>query len=50
MVLREGPERFLMLFGWALGEYMWTVVADAATDRRRPLGVDALRDAGAGDA
>jgi hypothetical protein len=19
-----------MLFGWALGEYMWTVVADAA--------------------
>jgi hypothetical protein len=20
-----------MLFGWALGEYMWTVVADAAS-------------------
>jgi hypothetical protein len=29
-VLREDSERFLMLFGWALGEYMWTVVADAA--------------------
>jgi glycine cleavage system aminomethyltransferase T len=29
-VLREDDDRFLMLFGWALGEYMWTVVADAA--------------------
>jgi glycine cleavage system aminomethyltransferase T len=29
-VLREEDDRFLMLFGWALGEYMWTVVADAA--------------------
>ena len=29
-VLREDDERFLMLFGWAFGEYMWTVVADAA--------------------
>jgi glycine cleavage system aminomethyltransferase T len=30
-VLREDEDRFLMLFGWALGEYMWTVVADAAS-------------------
>ena len=30
-VLREDEDRFLMLFGWALGEYMWSVVADAAT-------------------
>jgi glycine cleavage system aminomethyltransferase T len=30
-VLREDDERFLMLFGWALGEYMWTVVSDAAS-------------------
>jgi hypothetical protein len=30
-VLREDEDRFLMLFGWALGEYMWGVVADAAT-------------------
>jgi glycine cleavage system aminomethyltransferase T len=29
-VLREDDDRFLMLFGWAVGEYMWTVVADAA--------------------
>ncbi|MEN3279796.1 MAG: Sarcosine oxidase, gamma subunit family [Solirubrobacteraceae bacterium] len=30
-VLREDDDRFLMLFGWALGEYVWTVVADAAS-------------------
>jgi heterotetrameric sarcosine oxidase gamma subunit len=30
MVLREAEDRYLMLFGSALGEYMWTVVADAA--------------------
>jgi glycine cleavage system aminomethyltransferase T len=42
-VLREGEDRFLMLFGWALGEYMWTVVADAATSLGgAPVGVDAL--------
>jgi glycine cleavage system aminomethyltransferase T len=29
-VLREDDDRFLMLFGWALGEYMWTVVSEAA--------------------
>jgi heterotetrameric sarcosine oxidase gamma subunit len=29
-VLREGPDRYLALFGWALGHYLWTVVADAA--------------------
>ena len=34
-VLREDADRFLMLFGWALGEYMWTVVADAASAPRR---------------
>ena len=42
-VLREDSERFLMLFGWALGEYMWTVVADAAEALGGgPVGVDAL--------
>jgi heterotetrameric sarcosine oxidase gamma subunit len=51
LVLREADERFLVLFGWALGEYMWSVVEDAG--RRlgaRPVGVDALAelDAGAG--
>jgi glycine cleavage system aminomethyltransferase T len=42
-VLREDSERFLMLFGWALGEYVWTVVADAASGLGgTPMGIDAL--------
>jgi glycine cleavage system aminomethyltransferase T len=42
-VLREDADRFLMLFGWALGEYMWTVVADAAEALGGgAVGVDAL--------
>ncbi len=41
-VLREAEERYLMLFGAALGEYMWTVVADAAERLGGgPVGVDA---------
>jgi glycine cleavage system aminomethyltransferase T len=51
LLLREAPDRFLMLFGWALGEYMWTVVADAAAaSRAGPIGVDALPEPVAGDA
>jgi heterotetrameric sarcosine oxidase gamma subunit len=43
LVLRESDDRFLVLFGWALGEYMWTVVADAGEHLgARPAGVDAL--------
>ena len=42
-VLREDEDRFLMLFGWALGEYMWTVVADAAESLGgAPAGVDSV--------
>jgi glycine cleavage system aminomethyltransferase T len=46
MLLVEAEDRFLLLFGWATAEYMWTVVADAA----RPLGggpvsIEALPDA-----
>jgi glycine cleavage system aminomethyltransferase T len=42
-VLREDAERFLILFGWALGEYLWTVVADAASGLGgAPAGIDAL--------
>ncbi|MEX2414107.1 MAG: hypothetical protein WD399_10675, partial [Thermoleophilaceae bacterium] len=42
-VLREGPERFLMLFGAAYGAYLWEVVADAvAALGGRPVGLDAL--------
>jgi heterotetrameric sarcosine oxidase gamma subunit len=42
-ILREGDQRWLMLFGAALGQYMWTVVADAAESLGGgPVGVDAL--------
>jgi glycine cleavage system aminomethyltransferase T len=42
-VLREAEERYLMLFGAALGEYMWTTVADAAASLGGgPIGADAL--------
>jgi heterotetrameric sarcosine oxidase gamma subunit len=45
LVLREAEERFLVLFGSALGEYMWTVVADAGAHLgARPVGVDALAE------
>jgi len=43
VVLREDSERFLMLFGFALGEYMWTTVADAASALGgAPVGADTL--------
>lgn len=46
-ILREGEERYLMLFGAALGRYMWTVVADAAAALGGgPVGVDALDPVG----
>lgn len=42
-VLREGEDRFLMLFGAALGAYLWEQVADAAGHLGGgPVGVDAL--------
>jgi glycine cleavage system aminomethyltransferase T len=42
-VLRENGDRFLMLFGWALGRYMWETVADAAEHLGGgPIGIDAL--------
>jgi glycine cleavage system aminomethyltransferase T len=45
-VLREGDQRYLMLFGAALGSYMWTVVADAAESLGGgPVGLEALADA-----
>lgn len=43
LVLREAEERWLVLFGAALGHYMWTVVADAGGHLGgAPIGVDAL--------
>jgi heterotetrameric sarcosine oxidase gamma subunit len=42
-ILRESGDRYLMLFGAALGGYVWTVVADAAAHLGGgPVGVDAL--------
>ena len=42
-ILREAEDRWLMLFGAALGSYVWTVVADAAaTLGGGPVGVDAF--------
>jgi heterotetrameric sarcosine oxidase gamma subunit len=49
MVVREGEERFLMLFGWALGAYVWETVADAGTHLGgSPVGVDALDEVAIG--
>ena len=46
-VLRENGDRFLMLFGWALGRYVWETVADAAAPLGgAPIGVDALAPLG----
>ena len=30
MILVQDDDQFLLLFGWAVGEYVWTVVEDAA--------------------
>jgi heterotetrameric sarcosine oxidase gamma subunit len=48
IVIREAEDRYLLLFGAALGEYMWTVLADAAEHLGGgPIGADALTQAAA---
>jgi glycine cleavage system aminomethyltransferase T len=43
ILIRQAEDRYLFLFGWATGEYMWSVVADAAGHLGGgPIGVDAL--------
>ena len=43
MVVREDADRFLLLFGSALGQYLWSVVADAGRHLGGlPLGAQAL--------
>jgi heterotetrameric sarcosine oxidase gamma subunit len=43
IVICEAEERYLFLFGWAIGEYMWSIVADAGLHLGgAPIGVDAL--------
>jgi heterotetrameric sarcosine oxidase gamma subunit len=45
-ILREAEDSWLMLFGAALGSYMWTVVADAADNLGGgPVGAVALEPA-----
>jgi heterotetrameric sarcosine oxidase gamma subunit len=42
-VLVEAPDRLLVLVGWALGEYLWSVVAEAAASLGGgPVGAEAL--------
>jgi heterotetrameric sarcosine oxidase gamma subunit len=44
-VLVEAPDRLLVLVGWALGEYLWRVVADAAASLGGgPVGARALAE------
>jgi glycine cleavage system aminomethyltransferase T len=44
-VIREDEERYLLLVGSAYGEYLWTVVADAAGHLGGgPIGVDDLQE------
>jgi len=46
MILVQDTDRFLLLFGWAVGEYMWTVVEDAARSLDGgPVGLGALEHA-----
>jgi heterotetrameric sarcosine oxidase gamma subunit len=48
-ILREAENRWLMLFGAALGSYVWTVVADAAAGLGGgPVGADALVEVATG--
>ena len=48
-ILREAEDRWLMLFGAALGSYVWTVVADAAASLGGgPVGTEALAEVAAG--
>lgn len=43
IVICEAQDRYLYLFGWATGEYVWSVVADAGRHLGgRPIGTDAL--------
>jgi glycine cleavage system aminomethyltransferase T len=48
MILVEATDRYLLLFGWAVAEYMWTVVEDAARHLGGgPVGTAALAPIGA---
>jgi glycine cleavage system aminomethyltransferase T len=43
LIVREAEDRYLFTFGWAVGQYMWTVVEDAAVHLGgRPVGLATL--------
>jgi glycine cleavage system aminomethyltransferase T len=45
ILIREAEERYLFLFGWATGEYMWSIVTDAGEHLGgAPIGADALAE------
>ena len=45
IVICEADDRYLYLFGWAIGEYVWSVVSDAGHHLGgRPIGIDALAE------
>jgi heterotetrameric sarcosine oxidase gamma subunit len=47
ILICEAVDRYLFLFGWATGEYMWSTVTDAGEHLGgRPIGVDALSELG----
>lgn len=49
LLVRESEERFLFLFGWALGAYMWETVADAGGHLGgAPVGLEALDEVAIG--
>jgi heterotetrameric sarcosine oxidase gamma subunit len=49
LLVREGEERFLMMIGWALGQYLWETVADAGGHLGgAPVGLDALDEIAVG--
>jgi len=47
ILICEAEDRYLIMFGWATGEYVWSVVSDAGRHLGgRPIGVDALAPIG----
>jgi heterotetrameric sarcosine oxidase gamma subunit len=49
VLVREGEDRFLLMIGWALGQYLWETVSDAGAHLGgAPVGLDALSDVAIG--
>ena len=49
VLVREGEERFLLMIGWALGQYLWETVSDAGAHLGgAPVGLDALAEVAIG--